>query len=66
MDVTPQGLGPEKLAGVEWRISTYSPNGGANCVEAGPLNDGTGRVALRHGHHPNGTTIAYTAGEFDF
>lgn len=78
MNGTPQHLTPGELADIDWRISTHSPNGGGNCVEAGPLNDGTGRVALRHSHHPDGTVIVYTAdewaaftagvrdGEFDF
>lgn len=30
-----------------WHISTYSQNADANCVEAGPLLDRTGRVAIR-------------------
>ncbi|WP_199493264.1 DUF397 domain-containing protein [Marinitenerispora sediminis] len=42
------------------------------------MNDGSGRVAVRHSHHPNGAVIVYTreewaaftagvrAGEFDF
>jgi hypothetical protein len=66
------------LAGVAWHISTKSDNGGASCVEAGPLADGSGRVAVRHSHHPNGSVIIYTRveweaflagvreGEFDF
>jgi hypothetical protein len=47
-------------------------------VEAGPLNDGTERVAVRHSRRPDAETILYTraereafikgvkAGEFDF
>jgi hypothetical protein len=34
-------------------------------VEAGPLNDGTGRVALRHSQHPDGPVIIYTRTEWD-
>jgi hypothetical protein len=60
-----------------WHISTFSASGGGNCVEAGPLNDGTDRVAVRHSKLPGGVII-YTkaewqafvagvrAGEFDF
>ncbi len=42
-----------------WHISSYSPSGGGNCVEAGPLTDGTGRIAVRHSHRPNGPTLIY-------
>jgi hypothetical protein len=42
----PDNVTPEALAKVRWHISTRSSSGGGNCVEAGPLNDGTGRVAL--------------------
>lgn len=34
-------------AEVAWHISTYSQNADANCVEAGPIIDGSGRVAVR-------------------
>lgn len=66
------------LAAVDWHISTKSENGGGSCVEAGPLQDGTGRVAVRHSHHPDGHAIVFSAkewaafiggvhaGEFDF
>ena len=53
------------LSTVRWHISTRSSSGGANCVEAGPLNDGTGRVALRHSKHPDGLVIIYTRAEWD-
>lgn len=78
MDVTPQHLTPDELTAVTWHISSHSPDHGGSCVEAGPLNDGTGRVALRHSHHPDGAIVVYTAdewaaftagvrdGEFDF
>jgi hypothetical protein len=55
----------EDLAGVRWHISTRSTSGGSQCVEAGPLNDGTGRVAVRHSKHPDGPTIIYTRAEWD-
>ncbi|GII79197.1 hypothetical protein Sru01_41790 [Sphaerisporangium rufum] len=66
------------VARIPWHISTMSDNGGGSCVEAGPLPDGSGRVALRHSHHPDGPIILYTRtewhafisgiklGEFDF
>jgi hypothetical protein len=68
----------DELKGVDWRISSFSESGGGSCVEAGPLNDGSGRVAVRHSHFPEGAAILYTrqewdafvrgvrAGEFDF
>ncbi|KAA2260153.1 DUF397 domain-containing protein [Solihabitans fulvus] len=75
---TRQELGPDELSGIAWHVSTFSDNGGGNCVEAGPLDDGSGRVALRHSHFPDGSVIVYTReewtaflagardGEFDF
>jgi hypothetical protein len=54
------------LARVQWHVSTRSSSGGgSNCVEAGPLNDGTGRVALRHSKHPDGPVIVYTRAEWN-
>lgn len=65
-------------APISWHISSFSADGGGNCVEAGPVNDGTGRVAVRHSKDPDGPVIHYTrtewdafvsgvrAGEFDF
>jgi len=50
-------LGPDARAGIAWRISSYSPNGGGSCVEAGALPDGTGRVVVRHSHHPDGLAL---------
>lgn len=63
---------------VAWHISTYSPDGGGGCVEAGPLLDGSGRVAVRHSRRPDAEVIVYSraewaaflagikTGEFDF
>lgn len=76
--MAPHKLLPEELTGVTWRISSRSPSGGGSCVEAGPLCDGSGRVAVRHSHHPTGAallasrsswaalTARVRAGEFDF
>jgi hypothetical protein len=52
-----QVLGPDARAKVAWRISSYSLNTGGNCVEAGAVADQTGRVAVRHSHHPNGLAL---------
>lgn len=57
-------LAPEELDRVGWRISGRSSGGGGNCVEAGPVRDGSGRVALRHSHHPRGQAFAYGADEW--
>ncbi|MDQ4031425.1 MAG: DUF397 domain-containing protein [Actinomycetota bacterium] len=56
-----QVLGPDIRAGVAWRISSYSENGGGSCVEAGALPDGSGRVVVRHSHHPNGLALVVGA-----
>ena len=52
-----QVLGPDARAKVAWRISSYSPNGGGSCVEAGALADHSGRVAVRHSHHPDSLAL---------
>ncbi|MEU9833064.1 DUF397 domain-containing protein [Streptosporangium sp. NPDC048047] len=56
---------PADLANVAWHISTKSENGGGSCVEAGPLADDSGRIAVRHSHHPDGQVILYTRAEWD-
>ena len=58
-------LAPEERSGVAWHISTFSPDGDGNCVEAGPLADGSGRVAVRHSHHPDAEVIVYTRAEWE-
>jgi hypothetical protein len=52
------------LPRVAWHISTRSENGGGNCVEAGPLLDGSGRVAVRHSRRPGEATIVYSRQEW--
>ncbi|HEY6425170.1 MAG TPA: DUF397 domain-containing protein [Pseudonocardiaceae bacterium] len=34
-------------------------------MEVGPLRDGSGRVAVRHSHHPHDTVIVYTRAEWE-
>jgi len=34
-------------------------------VETGPLRDGSGRVAVRHSHHPDDAVIVYTRSEWE-
>lgn len=58
-------VAPADLDRVAWRISTRSGNGGGNCVEAGPLTDGSGRVAVRHSRDPDGSVIVYTRAEWE-
>ncbi|MFD3683851.1 DUF397 domain-containing protein [Nocardiopsis sp. NPDC058631] len=77
-DENPQAATRRELEKAAWHISSFSESGGGSCVEAGPLNDGSGRVAVRHSHFPDGAAILYTrqeweaftqgvrAGEFDF
>lgn len=54
-------LPPAEREGVAWHISTFSDN----CVEAGPLTDGTDRVAVRHSHRPDAEVILYTRPEWE-
>jgi hypothetical protein len=74
----PGAVGPEELESVGWHISSRSHDNGGSCVQAGPLRDGSDRVAVRHSHHPDAAVIVYTrteweaftagvrGGEFDF
>jgi len=74
----PAAVRPDELASIDWHISSRSQSNGGSCVEAGPLRDGSGRVAVRHSHHPDAVVIVYTrteweaftagvrGGEFDF
>lgn len=55
----------DQLSVVAWHISTKSDNGGGNCVEAGRLADGTGRVAVRHSRFPDGPAILYSKAEWE-
>ncbi|RAY13295.1 DUF397 domain-containing protein [Actinomadura craniellae] len=65
MSETHETLSPQERSRVAWHISTYSPNNGGNCVEAGPLGDGSERVAVRHSHHPDAEVIVYTRAEWE-
>ncbi|MDG9676471.1 DUF397 domain-containing protein [Micromonospora sp. DH14] len=47
---------------VAWHISTRSPDNGGNCVEAGPVLDGSGRVAVRDSKDRAAATLVYPAG----
>ncbi|MGH3547455.1 MAG: DUF397 domain-containing protein [Pseudonocardiaceae bacterium] len=61
----PGAVGTDVLASVCWHISTRSEDNGGSCVEAGPLRDGTGRVVVRHSHHPHDAVIVYTRAEWE-
>ncbi|MGH3808054.1 MAG: DUF397 domain-containing protein [Pseudonocardiaceae bacterium] len=61
----PNAASHAELANVAWHISSRSDNNGMSCVEAGPLRDGSGRVAVRHSHHLHGAAIVYTRAEWD-
>ncbi|GAB3802833.1 DUF397 domain-containing protein [Micromonospora zhanjiangensis] len=50
---------------VAWHISTKSDSNGGSCVEAGPILDGSGRVAVRHSKAPDAAVIVYTREEWD-
>ena len=62
---TSQDFTPDEISGVDWRISTHSPDAGGSCVQAGLIPDGSGRVVVRHSHHPAGTVIVYTSAEWE-
>ena len=76
-DDVAEGYGPPQAVGglgtiaelggvpVAWRISTKSADNGGSCVEAGPLLDGSERVAVRHSHFPDGVAILYTRAEWE-
>ncbi|MGH3734534.1 MAG: DUF397 domain-containing protein [Micromonosporaceae bacterium] len=61
----PDQTSRDELTGVAWHISSRSGSTDGNCVEAGPLADGSGRVAVRHSKHPDGPAIIYTRAEWD-
>ncbi|MER7169522.1 DUF397 domain-containing protein [Micromonospora sp. NPDC000207] len=46
---------------VAWHVSTRSGNGGGNCVEAGPVLDGSARYAVRDSKDRTGPTLVYPA-----
>ncbi|MFF3436750.1 DUF397 domain-containing protein [Streptosporangium sp. NPDC002721] len=58
-------ISPEELADVAWHISTRSADSNGQCVEAGPLADGSGRVAVRHSRRPEAEVIVYSRAEWE-
>ncbi|WP_203865696.1 DUF397 domain-containing protein [Plantactinospora endophytica] len=55
----------DSLPAVAWHISTKSASNGGSCVEAGPVLDGSGRIAVRHSKAPDAAVIVYTREEWD-
>jgi hypothetical protein len=49
----------EALPAVAWHISTRSNSNGGSCVEAGPVLDGSGRVAVRDSKDRPAATLVY-------
>jgi hypothetical protein len=47
------------LSEVAWHVSSRSGNGDGNCVEAGPVLDGSGRVAVRDSKDRAGDVLVY-------
>ncbi|WP_436757021.1 DUF397 domain-containing protein [Streptosporangium sp. V21-05] len=56
---------PEEPAGVAWHIRAKSADSNGQCVEAGPLADGSGRVAVRRSRRPEAEVIVYTRAEWE-
>ncbi|WP_236700293.1 DUF397 domain-containing protein [Allosalinactinospora lopnorensis] len=52
-----------KVAVVGWRTSSYSENGGGQCVEAGPVADAP-RYAVRDSRHPGHGMFLFSAAEW--
>lgn len=49
------------LPAVGWHVSTKSDGGSGNCVEAGPVLDGSGRFAVRDSHDREGPVLVFGA-----
>lgn len=58
--MVPEPTAPiEMLPAVAWHVSSRSANGGGNCVEAGPLLDGSRRFAVRDTYDREGPVLLY-------
>lgn len=51
----------DELAATGWRTSTRSQGAGSNCVELGPVPDGTERVAVRDSKDRDGGVFVFAA-----
>ncbi|MBM0204162.1 DUF397 domain-containing protein [Micromonospora tarensis] len=49
----------EALPAVAWHVSTRSNSNGGSCVEAGPVLDGSRRVAVRDSKDRAAATLVY-------
>ncbi|MFG1842960.1 DUF397 domain-containing protein [Micromonospora sp. NPDC049175] len=49
----------DALPAVAWHISTRSNSNGGSCVEAGPVLDGSSRVAVRDSKDRAAATLVY-------
>ncbi|MDG4790659.1 DUF397 domain-containing protein [Micromonospora sp. WMMD1102] len=56
---TQDGARAVALPEVAWHVSTRSGSGSGNCVEAGPVLDGSGRVAVRDSKDRGGPVLVY-------
>lgn len=54
-----EGATAVALPPVAWHISSKSDAGSGNCVEAGPVLDGSGRVAVRDSKDRTGHVLVY-------
>lgn len=50
---------------IGWRISSACDANGGSCVEAGPVLDGSDRVAVRQSSNPDGPAVLYTKEEWE-
>ncbi len=65
--MTPSTLIPvtlDELAAVQWRKSTRSQGGGVNCVELGPVPDGSARVAVRDSKDRDGAVFVFAGAQW--
>lgn len=59
------GVAGMLLPPVAWRVSSRSGSGGANCVEAGPILDGSARVAVRDSKDRSGPALVFPAAAWE-
>jgi hypothetical protein len=51
----------ERIDSLRWRKSSFSGNGGANCVDV--ADDGE-KIYVRNSKNPGGATVAFTPSEW--
>ena len=57
--MTAKGRPASTATEVAWHVSTRSGSADGNCVEAGPVLDGSGRIAVRDSKDRNGPILVY-------